>query len=287
MRLKQYLTEGRSKKISSIEVKHILNTKCKQAVKMFKEGNVIYRGIENATDTYSLATPSKFTRKSVNTYNYYTLINDNSPAWKEYPKRSKSIICSTNKYSAEGFGYVYVVFPFDNAKIGVCPDMDYWTSFPFLSVNTEILNMMEFNEHLRYLFDIQQIKRFAGDISKVKTYKDLQKMFYKFDKFVKIQDDKEIEKAKQKADRNNIDFVMPDKSPTVQAIIKEHNLKLLKKYDDFMNMEKYLRYLLEPDKNYFRLSKIKDKLPNNHEVWTDADSVLINYDAINDIMEQL
>ena len=283
MRLKQYLTEGRSKKISSIEVRNLLNTKCKKAFKMFKEGIVIYRGVKNVTDSYVLVTPSKFTRKSLNTYNYYTLINDNSPAWKDYPKRSKSIICTTNQNTARSFGELYAVFPFDGAKIGVCPDVDYWTSFLFLDIKTDISNMMEFNEQLKYLFDIQQIKRFAGDISKANTYKDLQKLFYKFDKFIKIQDEKTIKEMKQKSERNNIDFVMPDKSPTIQKIIKEHDVNLLKKYDDFMNMEKYFRYLLDPEKNYFGLKRVGDKLPNDVEVWTDGDSVLIKYFMLDDL----
>lgn len=43
-------------------------------------------------------------RKSANTYNYYTLLIDNDPAWSAYPPRSASVIASTNHDYARNYG---------------------------------------------------------------------------------------------------------------------------------------------------------------------------------------
>lgn len=89
----------------------------------------IYRGIKDLPYSFGYVDPSKHTRKSAHTQNYYTLILDNSPKWKRFPKRSKSIICSTDKRYAGDFGVVYNVIPFDGSIVGVCSKFDIWRSF--------------------------------------------------------------------------------------------------------------------------------------------------------------
>jgi len=271
MRLKQFINENRGKVLSLDDTKKLLQTKCSKAVEAYKKGNVIYRGIKNINDAYILSTPSEFTRKSKNTDNYYTLINDNSPAWAKYPKRSKSIICVTDSDIAHNYGTLYTVFPFDNAKIGVCSDADYWVSFPFLTKTTGILTMAEFNAQLWTIFYIEIDDRSIGDINKVKTYKDLQKLFHEFDKFVK--------------DFNNTHNNEKDKQSVID-IIKDKNssVTLLDEYEKFMNMEEYFRYLLDPNKNKFKLKKIGDRLPKDKEVWTDSNSILIRTGIENEIL---
>jgi len=59
--------------------------------------------------------------------NYYTLIMDNAPEWKDYPKRSKSFICSL-LYSNMN-GNAFVVIPNDNSIWGVCNEVDIYDSF--------------------------------------------------------------------------------------------------------------------------------------------------------------
>ncbi len=52
---------------------------------------------------------------------YNTEIVDKVPAWKKYPNRHSSMICSTNYESASEFGNVYFVFPYNNTKLAVAP----------------------------------------------------------------------------------------------------------------------------------------------------------------------
>jgi hypothetical protein len=78
-----------------------------------------------------LCDTNKLNRKSLNTYNYYTIWMDNNPEWKNYPKRSKSLCCATsfNSASEMGYGSTFLIIPADDAKMGVCPEIDLWYGF--------------------------------------------------------------------------------------------------------------------------------------------------------------
>lgn len=281
MRLKQYLTEERSKGISKEQALDILQTKCKKAFDLFKKTDfVIYRGVRSLSSDYAIVSPSKFTRKSANTDNYYTLINDNSPAWTKYPKRSKSIICSTSDHMAYRYGTVYAVFPFDNAKIGVCYGDDYWSSFLYLESITDIPAMYAFNNELKATFDISIVKKYTGNIDNVKTYSELQKKFKKLDEFVKIYDSGDVESID--SDYHYSSNVLYKKFTGL--LENWYSITLFRKYYDFNDTEKYLRHLLDPKKNDFELKRVGKELPNDVEVWTDADSILINNKILKNII---
>jgi len=284
MRLKQFINESRGKVLSLDDTKKLLQTKCKKAVEAHKKGNVIYRGIPYGED-YIYVSPSKFTRKSANTENYYTLINDNSPAWAKYPKRSKSIICTTDYEDAKRYGIPYTVFPLDGAKIGLCSDSDYWFSFPFLK-KVQIHSMAIFNEQLYDLFNIRFVREYTGPLLKINTYKDLKNKFNRFDYFVEEYDEELEADAREDAEEKGVKYKKPDFSYTIRMLIEDNpNITLLKEYDKFMNLEKYLQYLLDPKRNEFELIKITDTVHGPHEVWTDSDSILIRVDKINSVLQ--
>ena len=100
---------------------------CKDALKTLDAP--IVRGMNEFENGYGLVQGEAGRRRSANTSNYYTTILDAVlPA--EYPKRSASIICANwkNYNTAEAYanGDVYIILPYDGAKIGVCPDNDMW-----------------------------------------------------------------------------------------------------------------------------------------------------------------
>lgn len=71
-----------------------------------------------------------FERISKNTLNYYTQWIDNHPQWAAYPKRSKSLICSTSIDTANSYHQkVFRVIPSDDCKVGVVPADDMWYAF--------------------------------------------------------------------------------------------------------------------------------------------------------------
>lgn len=94
----------------------------------------LYRGLKSndlpREDNFLILDPSTYDRNSVDTDNYYNLIMDNMPKWFEYPKRSKSIIGSLDKSTAEDYGNLYRVIPiFENSKVAIAPKFDIWWSF--------------------------------------------------------------------------------------------------------------------------------------------------------------
>ncbi len=92
-----------------------------------------YRG-ESASnreefDDIILIQPEYSVRRSRWTRNYYTLLLDNLPNWQSYPKRSKSVVFTTEWKNAAARGTIYRIFPKNGYRIAVCPSDDIWSSF--------------------------------------------------------------------------------------------------------------------------------------------------------------
>jgi len=117
----------RTELLTKEEFIEIFKKNCKNFV--IDKSTYLYRGSNDAGD-YLLIDPSKYSRGSIEDVNVHTFLMDNMPEWSEFPKRSKSVISSTNTYEAGGFGgEKYIVIPFDMSPIGISPDSDVWVSF--------------------------------------------------------------------------------------------------------------------------------------------------------------
>ena len=102
------------------------------------EGVAIFRASLTYTqDGLMLIDPNSRTndRTSTADYNYVTTWMSNNPQWADYPKRGRSLICSTNLDSANFYGTANVIVPLIDCKIGICPINDIWYSFDTISVN--------------------------------------------------------------------------------------------------------------------------------------------------------
>jgi len=137
-----YLTEYKNTYFDESKLQTIIRKNCKKSWNAYRSGNaVIYRGISGMQDQFFIVTPTKGTerRSRYADGNYYTLLIDNLPSWSNYPKRSRSVVCSTNIDNAEGRSDgsgAYIVLPFDGSKIAVCSEEDIWISFPNLDMNS-------------------------------------------------------------------------------------------------------------------------------------------------------
>jgi hypothetical protein len=86
-------------------------------------------------------------RDSAYTTNEYTVLMSELPAWSAFPKRSRSIVCSTDPGRAGDYGdNTFVVVLPKQFNLGVCSSFDLWYSFPYLSKKTSMGQMNEFNE---------------------------------------------------------------------------------------------------------------------------------------------
>lgn len=120
-------TRSRTRRLSLMEAVNMAKNNCSQ----WSWGNTsLYRGTLNYKNPYKFFDPTKFNRTSKAGFNYYNLIIDNTKQWGGFPKRSKSVIATTDYDTASKYGTVYHVIPFDSAVFGVCPTNDIYTSFP-------------------------------------------------------------------------------------------------------------------------------------------------------------
>ncbi len=143
MRLQSYINEdsARAKSIDEDDAINLIKKNCMKHVKGLKSKSRIdiYRGTYTSIPNgFGYLDPRQGReRVSANTYNHMTLLMDNLPSWKAYPKRGRSVICSVSANIAENFGEaVYYVYPYDKCKIGIVPDSDIWAAFEALGVET-------------------------------------------------------------------------------------------------------------------------------------------------------
>jgi hypothetical protein len=239
MRLKQYINEGRSVSITELKALKYIKMHCMNA--WF--GHKIYRGNRKLDDDYYLLDASTYDERTspFADNNFYNLLLSNLPSWKKYPKRNKSVICTTSSHNAEnrGNGTYYYVLPVDNAIIGVCPAGDIWDSF-----YASDIDLGTFSSDLEiFLYD--QVSKSARD-----TDRD-------YDEFVSV-----CEKADRlkKEEELNID--------EVSAWLEKYIMSPLP-------LIEYLDKILSPKKNKFKLVKSGHDLYDNREVWTDAKCILV------------
>jgi hypothetical protein len=138
---KQYLKEaavGDTPQYNHVDLDHAVSffkSKCSNAKWMLKKSHsdLIYRGFKSdiPQNGYYLVDSSKTLRKSHNTTNHYTVLLDNHPRRKNFPKRSQSFICTTSFGYAATFvdhknGGLFIIIPSDTANIGSVNDHDMW-----------------------------------------------------------------------------------------------------------------------------------------------------------------
>lgn len=142
------------------DVTNILQTKCPEALRTMKT-EPLWRGSNSNTTDILTLDPSVGARVSQNTTNYYTLLMDNSPYMRGWPKRRHSFVCSTSAKDAGNYGTTYAIFPCGNAKIAICPGMDLWETM----LDAGIFGKMSFfgRENSRITWDeINHILRKLG-----------------------------------------------------------------------------------------------------------------------------
>jgi hypothetical protein len=135
------------KELTESEFDEMLKINCKD---FSWEDKPIYRGLHDET-TFLFLNPTTIDRRSANTNNYYTYLFDNSPYRDNFPKRSKSLICSSNYSTAYGYSSrrPHRIIPFDGAKIASVNRSDFWNGFIKLS---RFGDLEDFNKSLKRVF---------------------------------------------------------------------------------------------------------------------------------------
>lgn len=287
MRLANYLTEQRSQDVGVDFVTKWIR-KNQAGMK-----SIIYRGVES-TSNYMFVQPSKYERQSANTeLNYYTLLFDNLPSWKQYPKRSRSIICATGLEITSDYGNTYRVFLKTGSKLGICPERDIWESFENFD------RLEDFNYILKGIF-----KNVNGCHKDPYTYEQLEKNFslidkFKLDLFNDVRDmdreDREDSEEEYKAEGELDLGEVVERAIELATEIFDANIQDIRGtfFSDFLKSKKpflkYLEDILKPSPNGFELQKIDIgmSLPHGNEVWSDGDAVLVLDEETDKILDSI
>jgi hypothetical protein len=262
MRLKSFViaemygpSGGRGKFIKKDEAISIINSKCKKARDEYvKSGDCLYRGMKSG-DFYKID-PTSSPRRSQFTDNFYTLIMDNDSRWKKFPKRSESLICTTNRYKANAYGNnVMRVFPYDGASYGVCPEDDIWMGFQNTMGH---MSLSDANGILKHLHDSMEFKT---SMDKVDTYKELMA------EINRISHRLDTTKIMKKEDE---DYMLPFMI-AINAFVDRWQWE--GSFKDW-----YLK-LFNPTVNDFfqtnNLKKVFSTGVKNKEIWTDSKAIMI------------
>jgi len=260
------LTEDRSKPIDEQKAKELINSKCTNILNKYKKTKSrIYRGKRGDLDYMLIAPGRGKLRRSHNTRNYYTLLIDNLKVWSAYPKRSRSIVCSTNIGKASGYGELYIVFPYNTAKIGVCPTDDIWDS---IQSNYQY-DLNTFNRMLQSLLEASTKWSNKGFDANWKNLTDVFK-----ESEAMIQSLSWVFKKDERIGR------YPSEGDAIYDI-----------YNKIVNGKSYVQVLsdmLNPNTNNFKIETPKSinlSQDNHNEVWVGkSSSVLVHINNINDIL---
>lgn len=164
-----------------------LNSRCKNALWMLEKNRPLYRGHSARLSDFTVVDTSKTQRVSENTSNFYTLILDNNPQCKDFPKRGRSFIGSTDDTKASQYGICFIMIPTDGAKIGVVNKKDIWDA------KVKLFNKSHYIEDLNRFFESLGLR--DTDINS----------FYKFDAALKSGDSYSVNKFYENA-RNYFSF---------------------------------------------------------------------------------
>jgi hypothetical protein len=198
--------------------------------------------------------PSKFERKSVVIGYFHNIIINNSKYWKDYPKRTKSVVFTDQHGIFEwNGGTLYQVIPMNNAKIAISSETDFAKSF---KIGLGILSKV-FEYKFSWLGDLNHyVEGFLPSEMRYKT---------------------NINSEEIKNIINNIKEI-------------NDNLKLknmLKKYD-CSTLYDLIDYCLSPELNGFRLVNYNDAfkdITSGQEMYTDENCLLL--EATTDIIEKI
>jgi len=205
----------------------------------------IKRGIDYNYD-YFYSKP--VARLSKDNLNYYTLIMDNSPEWKNFPKRRKSFIC---KFNSSTYGnYEYYVIPEDGSNWGIVNNQDIWNGF-----DTSL-------EEIDLNYSCNRFVRNFNDVAKLYGIEVNDTNWTQFKK-----DIKELEIAAQYKD---IIFLFDEKKIINDYIIRKGNIL------------QNLRNIFNPVKNkfvnihYSDIQKYPEYVDSWSECWTDSPCIFVN-----------
>ena len=240
------------------------------AINQALNGVKIWRGSRSGITTPYIRDSGKFNRSAANTANYVNTLVSNLPNWTNYPPRENSTIASFDKGRARQYAVDYtnvrterepfLVLPFGNPIIGICPSSDFFTGFR----SSSKVGVPEINTYIESInFNYGKLLGKSG--------KDL---------FLNSNSGKEL--IKQLASMDMTRLSNEKKETLFKLVTGTYYSKdipdIFKKLITYPNVLSFIQDLLDPIANEFQAVKLSDITPdmlNYNEVWMSSKVMFI------------
>jgi hypothetical protein len=236
----------------------------------------LFRGLATSSTEYFFVDTSNSNREAKGTNNYSNILTTKLDCWNGWPKRTNSIICSTNHTTALSFGSIYYVIPLTYNKIAVSNHTDFWNSVPANLTGTEsvYLTLDEFNDWMVNIIKLGIKANFVkGKLPAAST----------------INPDEIINALQEVVDGIKSNNVVIDDLVTFEnsRLIYDHEKNMLKQLVN-LGAKQFLETTLDPAvknkliSNVLDLSNYKNK---DHEVWFSGTALLVDRDIWDDFVQ--
>jgi hypothetical protein len=269
--------KSRRRIIDRDKVVKLLKEKFTESLSALKNGNqngrFLKRRLRKGGDPYYFINPKIRERTSSGkNSNFYNVLVSMVPSWRGYPKRTRSIICLSNRTPPSDYGHEsYYVFPINGSKIVQTSTDDFWYGAPYLRMRTGV-NIDSFDRFSRVIENLfilfpnipDKDKLNVNDTTHITegTYKDV---IFKLNKYLT----KEL----------------------VDSVINEgklHSASELIKHDILKNFngdwEAYFDSLLNPKENDIDLVTIETLKEGECECWLDSPSIMIREYEMSELL---
>lgn len=249
-----------------------------QIVKLFMENcsdwdfkTELWRGSNSHSLFYIDPKKNHGHRFSANTDNqFYQNMFLMVDSWEKAPKRTESLIMTSNKYTASTYGDVYLMIPFNGVNLGICPCDDLWCSMKYIDeiigedyslslndLNYEVQDFLESNLPEKYLD--------KGTLKEEISYDNIKFYFSEIDKIPKHD-------LNLVYSLGNYNYILMSK-----WVENYSHLKLF----DFFEM------VFNFDKNGFIVSTDPKDIDINREVWSDGEFLGIEENLVDEFKKRI
>ena len=259
--------------VSESKFLELLKERCRNSYNVIRRSPIYVS--EKSDEDFIIVTPEK---KEVKTSFWLDRMVQSMNAWKRFPSRKAYIRGFTSEDRADKLeGNVYVLIPYDHARVGICPKASFYRSF-LVALKDLDLDRLDNDGLSRWVSGLTKSIKVLEPKAKFKedvtpdTYAELMKVLKEIDSVVASK--KDVLKKKLKED----DTINDEDRKLLKDLLQNHITDILS----------YLEGKLDPENNDFRAVRIESfSSPSDiREVWVDSPSLLVKLSTYKELYKR-
>ncbi|AVH85333.1 hypothetical protein RsoM2USA_405 [Ralstonia phage RsoM2USA] len=260
------------KKISEETVLKYLKSDFKNSFDVISE-TPLYRGLPS-NEAFFFVDPKQLSRTEFQS-NLYTLIIDNSEEWENFPKRSESVIATTDFQDTKTYGTPYYVIPMDGFKLGCCSADEIDDSFQNAMKEVGKASLSEFCDSMK---DLLWLVTGCNREDLYTSEATLRKVCRRFDAAYSGTHIKEFLESKSITSKNK----MFDETMDDIGLVMLHYFDVHYEGDVYA----WIEHIINPEENALFVED--NYVPGGYvEVWTDSPCIFVHEKKFKEIQTKL